>query len=636
MEQESFEDKEIADILNSWFVSIKVDREERPDIDQIYMTVCQALTGQGGWPLTILMTPAQEPFFAGTYFPKHSRQGRPGLLDILTQVHLKWEQEPDLFIKAGTAMVQELQFEPRQQPSANKIAENKLEELLKQAFLQYSSRFDKQYGGFGRAPKFPSPHSLSFLLRYWKKTGSAQALEMVEKTLNSMYRGGIYDHIGYGFSRYSTDEQWLAPHFEKMLYDNALLALAYTEAYQATNKVLYARVAQEIFTYVLRDMHAPEGGFYSAEDADSESEEGKFYLWSPTTVKEILGEKGGQLFCRLYGISSPGNFERGGSIPNLIRQTPAAVAAEYGLDLEELNELMEILRRQLFQARNERVHPAKDDKVLTAWNGLMIAALAKGAAVFNMDEYLRAAVQAADFIYHKLRRKDGRLLARYRDGEAAIPAFLDDYAFFTWGLLELYQLTFTPCYLSRALQLTEQMLDLFQDKQTGDFYFSGSDGEKLITRPKEIYDGAMPAGNSVVLLNLLRLALLTGQEDFHTAARKQINACLPTIQAYPQGYAHFLSGVDFYLGPSREIILAGQTGSPPILAMQQLLQRQFLTNTVLLFRPSDREETREIESLAPFVKDHTALDDGATAYVCQNYACLAPVTDLAELAKLLQ
>jgi uncharacterized protein YyaL (SSP411 family) len=412
MERESFEDEEVAAILNNNFVSIKVDREERPDIDHIYMSVCQAMTGQGGWPLTILMTPDKKPFYAGTYFPKHEKWGRIGLVDILIQVSEKWRQDPDLLIE--TAEKVRLSVFAERSDDQGKELNGKT--LLK-AFFQARRMFDKEYGGFGRAPKFPAPHNLAFLLRYWKRSGDKEALDMVELTLEHMYRGGIYDHIGYGFSRYSTDEKWLVPHFEKMLYDNALLALAYMEGYQATGRKLYARAAKEIFTYILRDMTSPEGGFYSAEDADSEGEEGKFYVWTPAEIKEILGDQDGETYCRLFDITSEGNFE-GRNIPNRITASRFDEAGELAVAAEKATGHIGSMREKLFIARAKRVHPYKDDKVLTSWNGLMIAAMARGGrCLVKMFTGKRRCVR--EFYFHKMRRADGRLLARYRDGESA-------------------------------------------------------------------------------------------------------------------------------------------------------------------------------------------------------------------------
>lgn len=629
MERESFEDEEVAAILNKSYVAIKVDREERPDIDHIYMSVCQAMTGHGGWPLTVLMTPEKKPFFAGTYFPKKSSRGMTGLVDILTQVAEIWEKQRDNVLLAGEEIVGAIQ------PRFDAKPEGKVGvDILDRAFKGLLGVFDRLYGGFGQAPKFPTPHNLTFLLRYWKRSGEKQALMMVEKTLESMYRGGMYDHIGYGFSRYSTDEKWLVPHFEKMLYDNALLAIAYTEAYQVTGKELYATLAKQIFTYILRDMTSPDGGFYSAEDADSEGEEGKYYVWSPGEIKAVLGERDGEVFCRLYNITPGGNFE-GRSIPNLILEKPEKFAAELKMEKGEFTAYVEGLRSKLFEAREKRVHPYKDDKILTSWNGLMIAALARGGATLGEPLYTHAAVRAVDFIYKKLRRTDGRLLARYRDGEPAFLAYLDDYAFMTWGLLELYETTFEAGYLRKAVELTRESLNLFWDVENGGFYFNGEDAEQLIARPKELYDGAIPSGNSVALLNLLRLARLTGDEELSEIAGKQINSFAAEVENHPTGYTFFLQGIDFYLGPTREVVIAGRPGADDTKAMLSAVRSQYNPQTVVIFHP-EGATGKEIEALAPFVQEQRLANDRATAYVCHNYACQAPVNDVAEFMELLK
>jgi hypothetical protein len=629
MERESFEDKEVAEVLNSGFVSIKVDREERPDIDHIYMSVCQAMTGQGGWPLTILMTPDKKPFFAGTYFPKHERWGRPGLVEILAEVRDKWGKDRDLLVEAAEKVTSTL-FAEKSKGQGKELGGK----TLLKAFFQARGRFDKEFGGFGTAPKFPTPHNLSLLLRYWKRSGDKEALDMVEHTLERMYRGGIYDHIGYGFSRYSTDKKWLAPHFEKMLYDNALLALAYIEGYLATGRKLYARVAKEIFTYILRDMTSPEGGFYSAEDADSEGEEGKFYVWTPAEIIDILGDKDGKTFCELFDITPKGNFE-GRNIPNLIATAPFNAAEGLTMEAEEAAGSIQSMREKLFNAREKRVHPYKDDKILASWNGLMIAALARGAAVFGEDIYRDAAERAVEFVFKSMRRADGRLLARYRDGESAYPAYLDDYAFLTWGLLELYEATFNVSHLERAIELTGQMIDLFWDEENGGFYFNGKDAEQLISRPKEVYDGALPSGNSVALLNLMRLARLTVDEKLTEIAEKQVKAFSGSIVEYPWGYTHFLMGVDFMLGPIREIVIAGKAEDDETEAMLQAARHAFMPNALLVFHP-EGEAGYEIEKLVPFLKEQQPVDGKTAAYICKNYACQAPVTDVQQFIEMLR
>ena len=626
MERESFEDEEVAELLNKYFVAIKVDREERPDVDHIYMTFCQSLTGQGGWPLTIIMTPEKKPFFAGTYIPKRDKWGRTGLMKLLEGVRVSWAEDRDKVIDVGERIMETVS--PGFTSSAGELSEN----VLQRAYQQFKASFDVKYGGFGNAPKFPTPHNLYFLLRYWKSTGESDALKMVEKTLDAMSKGGIYDHIGYGFARYSTDEKWLAPHFEKMLYDNALLTVAYLEAYQITGKEQYAVTARQVLDYVLRDMTSPEGSFYSAEDADSEGVEGKFYVWTPAEVIAVLGEEEGELYCRVFDITKAGNFE-GHSIPNLIKTSVEEYAVKHNQNEAELKVRLNDARQKLFAYREKRVHPYKDDKILTAWNGLMIAALAKGFAVLRDERYNEAAQRAVDFIWQKLRRKDGRLLARYRDGEAAFTAYLDDYTFLTWGLIELFEANFKADNLSKALSLTSDVQDLFWDKVNGGFFFYGSDAEELIARPKEVYDGAMPSGNSVAALNLLRLARLTGNVDIENLAEKQLKAFAGDISGHPRAFTYSLTALQFALGTAREIVIAGKLESKEMQEMIMAVQKEFVPGTVLVARP---ENDTAIGDIIPFVKEHLPVNGRATAYVCENFACRAPVNNIEELTAMIR
>ncbi|GAB7387628.1 thioredoxin domain-containing protein [Bacillaceae bacterium] len=636
MERESFEDEEVAAFLNRHFVPVKVDREERPDIDHIYMTVCQEMTGQGGWPLTVIMTPEKEPFFAGTYFPKKRRFGRPGLMEILAHIHERWAQDKEAVRKTAkrvTEAIRERATAKNEQAEALGGETVLSRETLHKAYAQYVDTFDPEYGGFGEAPKFPTPHHLLFLLRYWKTTGDPHALAMVEKTLQCMHAGGIYDHLGFGFARYSTDRRWLVPHFEKMLYDNALLAYTYLEAYQATKDGRYAQVAEEIFTYVLRDMTSPEGAFYSAEDADSEGVEGKFYVWTPGEIKGVLGEEDGAWFCRIYGVTEHGNFA-GKNILNLIDSPLERFAQDENLEIEALHNKLASLRKKLFAAREKRVHPHKDDKILTAWNGLMIAALAKGAQVLGQERYLEAGEKALAFIFAKLRRSDGRLLARYRDGEARYPGFLDDYAFLIWALLELYEASFDPQYLEDALRLHRDMIKLFWDNKEGGLFFYGEDSERLIMRPKELYDGAIPSGNSVAALNLLRLAKITADEEITRLAERQLQTFAAKAERYPSAYAYFLMAHWFALGPSKEIVLAGDPADREFRELLAAVRSYYLPEAVTLVHPEGKEGER-VETIAPFIKGQRAVGGRPTAYVCENYACHAPVTDEEELRSLL-
>jgi uncharacterized protein YyaL (SSP411 family) len=628
MAHESFEDQTIADMLNKDFISIKVDREERPDIDHIYMAVCQAMTGQGGWPLTVFLTPEKKPFFAGTYFPRSRKYNRAGLVEVIAQLAGKWREDADRVREVGEQIIQETTNRLLEHQSGGELTE----ETLHEAFRLYESTFDPEFGGFGSSPKFPTSHNLSFLLRYYKKTGNERALEMVEKTLDAMHRGGMYDHIGFGFSRYSVDNKWLVPHFEKMLYDNALLIMTYTEAYQVTGKAKYAEVAEQIITYILRDMTDVGGGFYSAEDADSEGEEGKFYIWTPDEVELVLGIDQGDLFSELFDITEAGNFE-GHNIPNLIQTTLASFAKRKQIPLDQLKQRMEEARAKLFEHREKRIHPGKDDKILTAWNGLMIAALSKAARALDKPAYAEAAAKAADFLLRELRREDGRLLARYRDGEAAFPGYVDDYAFLVWGLIELYETTFELRYLREAVQLNADMLRLFGDEEMGGLFFYGSDAEQLLTRPKEIYDGAMPSGNAAAALNMQRLAKLTYDAKLSQAADEQLQAFAGAVASYPPGHALMLAALDFAYSEASEIVIAGDPAKQETQIMLRTVQQQFLPNALLILHPPGAAG-EEVRKLIPLVQDKMTLGGRATAYVCHNFACQAPTQDLEDLENL--
>jgi uncharacterized protein YyaL (SSP411 family) len=621
MERESFEDNEVAEVLNAGFVAIKVDREERPDIDHIYMAVCQALTGSGGWPLTVIMTPDKKPFFAGTYFPKNSKWGRPGIIEILQAVRREWASDRQGLVENSEKIVSSLQ--PAKPVRAGDISA----EPLRIAYEQLNSAFDKEYGGFGGPPKFPTPHNLMFLMRYWYRTGEENALRMVEKTLEAMQQGGIYDHLGYGFSRYSVDDRWLIPHFEKMLYDNALLCYTYLEAFQCTHDERYAKVAHEILHYILRDMTNSEGGFYSAEDADSEGVEGKFYAWRYEEVLRLLGREKGEVFCDYYNIKPEGNFEHGTSILNHIGYKPEKYATQN--NSEELGQVLSDCRQLLFQEREKRVHPFKDDKVLTAWNGMMIAALAKSARVTGRKEYKLAAERGFRFIAENLFRSDGRLLARYRDGEANFPAYIDDYAFLIWALVELYEATFSLDYLKDALKLYAEMKRLFWDEATGGFFFYGIDSEALIARPKEYYDGAIPSGNSVAAFALLKLARLVDSQELVTLGEKAIKAFYAEALKYPRAYTFFLLALDYFLSSPRQIVIAGSTEDEITAGMLALISGRFLPTTDVLLA----DNIAETAELLPHVAGKIPLYGRPAAYICENYACQPPIQEMEELHK---
>ncbi|WP_051321772.1 DUF255 domain-containing protein [Alicyclobacillus contaminans] len=623
MKQESFEDEEVARVLNEHFVAVKVDREERPDIDHIYMTVCQALTGQGGWPLTIVMTPEQRPFFAGTYFPKERRYGRMGLLEILRTIHARWTADPDGITAASLQILAQLK------PAMESTMEGDPDDnWLDAAYAGFVEALDETFGGFGDAPKFPTPHNLMFLLRYGHARQEKHALEMVERTVRAMYRGGIYDHVGFGFARYATDREWLVPHFEKMLYDNALMAMVCTELYQITQSRTYRQLAEDIFTYVLREMTDSEGAFYSAQDADSEGEEGKFYLWTPDEIVEVLGEALGQRYCRYYDITEEGNFE-GRNIPNRIAISHESFCQAEGIDPSAWADEVRRANEKLYNHRTLRVHPHRDDKVLTGWNGLMIAALAKAGAAFGEPKYVDAAKRAHAFIQSRLRTREGRLLARYRDGDAAHLAYLDDYAFLTWACIELYESTYEPLYLERALELQEDAFQWFWDDENGGFYFYGRDAEALIARPKEIYDGATPSGNSVAAYNLVRLARLTGRTHYEDFASRLFSAFAAQVGHFPMGHTMFLMAYQFATGGAREIVVA-DAGDGRARQLLTALQRTFLPNAVVIHRPTTGPALKTMVQLAPFLESQRPIADRTATYLCEYFACDRPMVDVTE------
>ena len=606
MERESFEDEEVVDFLNKNFVSIKVDREERPDVDSIYMNVCQALTGSGGWPLTIIMTHDQKPFFAGTYFPKDDRMGMQGLMTILKAVTNAWTNNRKLLLQSGDKITEYISR--KIESGMESISEN----IFDEAFNSFEQYFDPVYGGFGHAPKFPTPHNLMFLLRYWKRTNNPAVLQMVEKTLDSMYKGGIYDHIGFGFCRYSTDNKWLVPHFEKMLYDNALLAITYLETYQATKKEKYGLIARDILSYVLRDMTSQEGGFYCAEDADSEGEEGKFYIWDLEEIYSVLGEEEGRAFASFYNITSKGNF-KGKNIPNLINNN---------LPYENIR-AFKASRDKLFIHREKRIRPLKDDKILTSWNGLMISAFAIAGRVLNDDKYTQTAINAANFIINNLIRDDGRLLSRYRDGEAKHLAYLEDYAFFIYGLLELYETTYKSDYLKRAVSLSDDLLELFWDENDGGLFIYGNDSEQLLTRPKEIYDGAIPSGNSVSVLNFLRLSRLTEKFEYEEKANQIFRTFSGSIKLQPFSHSFCLMALLFAFSRGQEIIIStdSRENAKPYI---DIINEKFSPFSVSLVYTHGDETLAEI---APFIKSYNTEPGKTKAYVCEKHSCKAPIAD---------
>ena len=636
MERESFEDGQVAELLNDTFVCIKVDREERPDIDSIYMTVCSMMTGSGGWPLTIVMTPDRKPFFAGTYFAKHTVQGRIGMLEMIPRLQDIWQNRRAEVLQSTEKIIEILQQQNRTEP------EGDLEEqILHDAFSELTNRYDTIHGGFSKSPKFPTPHTINFLLRYWKMTGDEQAMAMAENTLIAMRLGGIYDHIGFGFHRYSTDEKWLLPHFEKMLYDQALLALAYLEGYQATGNPLFNQTAQEIFTYVLRDMTASEGGFYSAEDADSEGVEGKFYVWNFKDLKKTLSPEQFDHIRTAFNVISEGNFhdeatgKKDGANIFYLTKPMSGIGTDSTKGSVDIKIAHELIREKLFDIREKRIHPHKDDKILTDWNGLMIGALALGARVLGSREYLKAAADCAGFILTTMRDNDKKLLHRYRDGESAVNGLLNDYAFLVWGLLELYEADFDPHILQEAVSLNELMLDLFWDEDEGGFFLTPEDGEALLIRPKEIYDGALPSGNSIALSNLLRLERMTANKNLSSKSQLAIQAFSGALKEVPSGYTQFMASLYFSLSASTEIVIVGDPQAKDTREMLSIIGSTFSPTTITLVKDST-SDNNILSELAPYTASYTSKNGKATAYVCRNYSCESPTTDPDDLRKFLQ
>ena len=635
-EEESFTDPVVAKLMNEAFINVLVDREERPDLDKMYMTVSQMMTGSGGWPLNIVMTPDRKPFFTTTYVPKENRFGRTGMLELIPRIREVWE----------TRNVEVNESADNVTSALAKISTSSQGDALgkaavKSAYEKMASEFDGRNGGFGDAPKFPLAHNFTFLLRYWYRTGEVNALSMVEKSLEAMRLGGVYDHIGYGFHRYSTDDEWLLPHFEKMLHDQAMMAMAYTEAYQATGKSEYAKTAKEIFTYVLRDMTAPDGGFYSAEDSGSDGVEGKFYYWRVDEIRKIFEKDEAEFLITLFNLKPEGNFvdplEGGKTGENIfhLKKTPMQMAIRLKMPADELEKKWQAARKKLYDLRKKRHVLLKDDKILTNWNGLMIAAFAKAARVFNEPKYLEAAADAADFILANLRDSNGRLLHRYRDGQAAYTGMLNDYVFLTWGLLELYETSFDTNRLRTALELTRDTIKHFWDEKEGGLFFTADDAEKLLVRQKETMDGPIPAGNSVAMLNMLRLgrALVDVELEEKAAIIEKLGSKM-ALQV-PQMHSQLMVASEFAIGPSFEVVIAGKEGAGDTDKMLDSIGKLFVPNKVVLFRPMS-DPPPDITKLAEFTKNQIAQNGKATAYVCVNYNCNLPTSDIDKMVELLK
>jgi uncharacterized protein YyaL (SSP411 family) len=623
MEHESFESEAIARELNDHFVCIKVDREERPDLDQIYMNAVQVLTGRGGWPMSVFLTPELKPFYGGTYWPPTSRQGMPGFDQIIAAVSKAWEENHDAVVESADRLTQQLSHMAGQ---ANELGEL-TEDLLTRASSYFRQTYDHTYGGFGGAPKFPAPMSLRLLMHGWFRRQENFSLEMVIGTLDRMAAGGIYDHLGGGFARYSVDARWLVPHFEKMLYDNAQLAVAYLETFQITGNANYARVARETLDYVLRDMTDPEGGFYSTEDADSEGVEGKFYTWTPEQLVEVLGESAAATFAKVYDVTESGNFEETNilNLPKTIEQQ----AAILGRDVESLQRELAESCQKLFLARELRIHPHKDDKVITAWNGLMIEALALAGAVLDEPRYLDAARKAAEFVESSLRRDDGRLLHTWRHGKAKVDGYLDDYTYLANGLTTLYECTGEAKYLERAIELIDHILQHFGSEGQGGFYFTADDQEQLLTRNKEFADNAVPSANAMAAITLIKLGKLTGKERYLDAAEQTMQASVELMQRYPSGTAQMLLAVDLYLGPTYEVVLAVDDCAESQAVLTDL-QRRFIPNKVLAY--ADQLAPKQ---LAELLKGKEMIGGQPTLYVCEGCTCQAPASGQAEITRAL-
>jgi uncharacterized protein YyaL (SSP411 family) len=630
MEHESFENEAIAELMNHHFISVKVDREERPDLDQIYMSAVTALTGRGGWPMSVFLTPKLEPFYGGTYWPPSSRMGMPGFRDILTQIHAAWANrraEVERGARELTDAVVEMGRTTAEQQPLN-------ESLLRTAQSTLLRAADRAHGGFGAAPKFPHPMDLRLLLRTAKRFNTPEALEVVQLTLDKMAAGGIYDHLGGGFHRYSTDARWLAPHFEKMLYDNALLSTAYLEAFQKTHEPRYAGVVRETLNYVLREMTDAEGGFYSTQDADSEGEEGKFFVWTEAEVESVLGSEKSRVFSYCYDVTPQGNWEEK-NILNRVK-THAQAARMLGIPEAELTEILADCRRQLFAVREKRVHPGRDDKILAGWNGLMISAMAQAGSVLTEPRFTAAAARAADFVLTRMRGSDGQLFHTFKDGTARLNAYLDDYACLIEALVEVYQANFDAKYLDAALELAKDMLGRFADEQGGGFFFTPHDHEPLIARNKDLHDNATPSGNGTAAGALLKLAQLCGRSDLEQSAQRTLEMLSGEIARVSMAAGQALSVLDNLLGPAYEfVIVEGRSGHDSGQVLRMVYDR-FVPAKVIVRRPYDAHDSTLPACVRPLLEGKRAIDGQMTLYVCERGLCQAPVSGLPAIEARLQ
>ena len=626
MERESFENEEIAAVMNELFINIKVDREERPDLDEIYMNAVQVMTRQGGWPMTVFLTPDLKPFYGGTYYPPTDRYGRPGFPKVMEAVAEAFKDKYTQVLEQADQLTAQLnQISNVVDPHEHELTE----QLMQNAFQHYRSQFDSHHGGFGNAPKFPPSMGLPFLLRYWHHSGNANALEMVELTLEKMARGGMYDQLGGGFHRYSTDAHWLVPHFEKMLYDNAQLVVAYFGAYQATQKSFYRDIAVETLDYVLREMYdAENGGFYSTQDADSEGVEGKFFVWEPNDIEDIIGEENAEIFCEYYDITPQGNFE-GENILHV--QTPPDIfARKLQMEVEKLEALLAEGRQKLFEEREKRIKPGLDDKILTSWNGIMIRGMAMGYQLTGKPEYLEACEKSAEFVLTTLSQENGLLLRTYRSGKSHLNAYLEDYSYFIAGLIALYEASFEPRWLTEAERLAHIMIDQFGDDAGDGFFFTGKAHETLIVQSKSAYDGATPSGASMAIHSLLRLAKHLDNPEFHDKAVETLKLYFHQMERMPTGSGQLLCELAFLLSTPKEIAIVGKKGDAETKAMLAGLHGVYQPNKIVALSESAEEQT------LPLLTGKTQVDDTATAYVCENYVCQAPTTDVTAFVELLR
>ena len=625
MERESFENEKIAALMNELFVNIKVDREERPDLDEIYMNAVQMLTGRGGWPMTMFLTPEGKPFYGGTYFPPEDRQGMPGFPRILQGVAQAYRERPADVEKSVAQILETLHHMAESQPSEKDFAPG----IIAESCEKIARAYDSENGGLGQAPKFPNPGVYELFLRYYSESGDERYLTMVAQTLSKMAQGGIYDHVGGGFHRYSVDAKWLVPHFEKMLYDNAQLLRIYSQAYLITREPLYKTVVEESARYLLREMHQPEGGFYSTQDADSEGEEGKFFVWTLAEIDALLGAEDGEVFARMYDVTEEGNFEEKNILHPIL--TVDQASKFFRKEKSEIEALIARTKEKLFTAREKRIKPFRDEKIIAAWNGLLLSGLAEAIKITGASSCLEASRRTVEFIFGRMFR-DGYLLHVYKDGQAKLRGYLDDYAFVALGLLDLYEVLLDRSLIDRAMELADIMLREFWDERGGGLFYTGKSHQPLISRAKPVFDASIPSGNAIAAQLLLRLYHLVGAEDYHTRAETILRSYYDAMVSQPFGFAHMLCALDQYLHPAKEIVIVGERSDARTTDLIKEIHSLYLPNkAVQIFAPGE-----SLEKVSPLMVGKQQIDGRPTAYVCQNFTCSAPVTSWAELKRLLQ